>query len=273
MPKNKRIRILTIFVVFVLCIGLVGVLCYRFIRYEQAQNSQIAELRRQVAILNAKAGGSDEADAFKAEQGYHYLAIGNSITLHGIADYWWGEWGMAASERDSDFVHLITAFLEDKKENAIVSMPYNYSVWEVQSHDRAETWEFLDRYLFSKIDLITVQLSENCTDITTFQSDFAALLVHIREKCGSNVEIVVIDDFWSDEKSEMKKAVCDGLDVAFADLSDIRKQAEYQVGVGATVYGSDGAQHVIEHAGVARHPGDEAMRVIAERVIEKITKQ
>lgn len=248
-------------------------MCYRFIRYEQAQNSQIAELRRQVAILNAKAEGSDEADAFKAEQGYHYLAIGNSITLHGIADYWWGEWGMAASKKDADFVHLVTASLEDKGNDIIVSAAYNYSVWEIQDHDRAETWEVLDRWLFAGIDLITVQLSENCYDLTTFQSDFAALLGHIREKCGGDVQLVVIDDFWSDEKSELKKAVCEELGVAFADLSNIRIQTEYQAGVGAAVYGDDGEQHVIEHEGVARHPGDEAMKVIAKRVIEAVTKQ
>lgn len=35
------------------------------------------------------------------------LVLGNSITLHGECSYWWGEWGMAASSRDKDFVHLV----------------------------------------------------------------------------------------------------------------------------------------------------------------------
>ena len=143
-------------------------------------------------------------------------------------------------------------------------------MWEIQSHDRAQTWKFLDPYLFPEIALITVQLSENCSDLTTFQSDFAALLAHIREVCGSNTQIIVIDDFWSDEKSEMKRAICDEMGIAFADLSDIRGRKEYQAGMGTAVHGNDGEIHIIRHEGVAEHPGDKGMLMIAERVLEKV---
>lgn len=40
--------------------------------------------------------------------------------------------------------------------------------------------------------------------------------------------------------------------------------------MGAIVAGDDGSKHVIEHDGVARQSGDEAMRVIADRVLDQI---
>lgn len=40
------------------------------------------------------------------------LFIGNSITLHGKCNYWWGEWGMAASDKEKDYVHQLVKRLE-----------------------------------------------------------------------------------------------------------------------------------------------------------------
>ena len=269
MHLTVKTKILASIMAVVLCLGGYG--GYRLIRHEQNQNAQIYALQQQIALLSEKGKDSSDASLFKENQGYHYLAVGNSITLHGLADYWWGEWGMAASTKESDYVNRIVSALENEmRDEEIVNAAYNYSVWEVQSHDRAQTWEFLDQYLFPGIDLITVQLSENCSDLTTFQSDFAALLDHIRQQCGNETEVVVIDDFWSDEKSNQKRDVCEEMGIVFVDLSDIRGRKEYQAGYGTPVSGDDGMEHIIEHAGVASHPGDAGMEVIAQRVLEMI---
>lgn len=45
---------------------------------------------------------------------FKYLAIGNSITQHGICDYWWNKHGMAASREDRDYVHLVKNGIGDK---------------------------------------------------------------------------------------------------------------------------------------------------------------
>ena len=174
---------------------------------------------------------------------------------------------MAATQPKFDYYHRIIDGLGKEKIN---SSAYNYSVWEVQAHDRSETYEFLDKWLTEGIDLVTVQLSENCNDTKTFIDDFRSLLLHIREKTG-DAHIIVIDDFWSKEKHDMKKTVCEALDIDFVDLSDIRGIDKYKAGIGTVVIGQDGKEHVIEHDGVAAHPGDEGMKIIAERVL-KIVK-
>ena len=268
--KEKRITALILAALLLVGGGYCG---YRFLKHEKAQNEKINTLQGQVTILNEKLAEDSEAAEFTSSVGddFDYLAIGNSITLHPITDFWWGEWGMAAATPELDYYHLVTEGLENQY-GSVNSARYNYSVWEIQAHDRTETYEFLDNWLVDGIDLITVQLSENASDLSEFSVDFESLLHHIQKKCPS-AKIVVIDDFWSDEKSVMKKHVAEELGLCFVDLSDIRGKSEYQAGMGTVVNGLDGKEHIIEHSGVAAHPGDEGMKAIAERVLEEINVQ
>lgn len=249
------------------------------IGYERNRQIQINNLEIQVSVLDEKIKtmyDDSPASGFTSrvtENGFDYLAIGNSITLHTIVDYWWTEGGMAASSPELDYYHRVVSGLEERygsSGDTINSIAYNYYIWETQSHDRAETYDLIDNYLVDGIDLVTVQLSENCSDTSTFESDFRALLEHIKEQCKEECMIVVIDDFWDNDKSRMKRTVCDELGVGFVTLADIRGQEKYMAGMGKAVSGDDGAEHIIEHEGVARHPGDEGMRVIADRVLDVI---
>ena len=252
-----------------------GILGYKFIKHEQSQTAKINDLKGQVALISAKLDAdTEDAKTFTnavSDDSFDYLAIGNSITKHGLADYWWGEWGMAASDADHDYYHRVVGMLKRNSMNTVNSAVVSGYTWEVQSHDRDEALETIDPYLTYGIDLVTVQLSENASDLSTFEADFSSLLRHIKDVCGNNCQVIVIDDFWSEEKHNLKKNVCEEFDILFVDLSDIRGVAEYQVGMGTAVSGEDGEEHIIEHSGVAGHPGDEGMRIIAERVLVYIT--
>lgn len=269
--KEKRITALILAALLLVGGGYCG---YRFLKHEKAQNEKINTLQGQVTLLNEKLAGNSEAAEFTSSvgDGFDYLAIGNSITRHGICDYWWGEWGMAASEPSKDYYHKVVEGLVKKHGHINTAVCTGY-VWEVQSHDRDETFEILDSWLVPSIDLITVQLSENASDLSTFEKDCESLFLHIREMCGDECQIIVVDDLWSDEKSEIKKAVCEAMNIPFVDLSDIRGKSEYQAVLGTKVHGTDGEEHTIEHSGVAAHPGDEGMKAIAERVLEEINVQ
>ena len=128
----------------------------------------------------------------------------------------------------------------------------------------------LDDKLVSGLDLVTIQLSENANDLQSFKSDMEDLIKHVKEKCGSSIKIIIIDDFWSEEKSEIKKLVANESGIDFVDLSDIRNNIVYQLGIGSIIYDENGNKHVNQHSGVAVHPNDEGMKIIAERVLEKI---
>lgn len=248
---------------------MVGGIVYKFIKHELNQNEKISSLQSEVSRLYA------EMNEISVEwgNGYNYLAIGNSITKHGTCDYWWNEIGMAASSTDKDYFHLVTKQLQSKQ-SVVQSYAFNGYAWEVQTNDRSEVLSLWDGMLNEDVDLVTIQLSENISDLSTFQSDFKEMVEYVDDRCP-NAEIIVIDDFWSDEKSELKKATVDklnneGRDVDWVDLSEIRGKSEYQAGMGTIVYDFDGNGHTIEHDGVAAHPGDKGMEYYAEKIIEKL---
>ena len=90
-------------------------------------NEEIAKLKSDVQVL------SGEKYEYLAD-GFNYLAIGNSITRHGKADYWWNEIGMAATKPENDYVHLIASHLEENNEE-VCFYAVNFYKWENQAYD------------------------------------------------------------------------------------------------------------------------------------------
>ena len=202
--------------------------------------------------------------------GYSYLAIGNSITVHYLADYWWNECGMAATSSENDYYHIVLNKLKERN-SEVSSYACNFGSWEVLYTDRAETIDVLDCYLDESLDLITVQLGENVKNLDTFESDFEYLIDYIKAAAPS-AEIIVIGDFWEIENRDaIKKKVSEKCNVKYISLNEIKDNKEYQCGMGTEVYGEDGKAHIVEHSGVAAHPNDKAMKFIADKIIENIS--
>ena len=202
-----------------------------------------------------------------ATDAFTYLAIGNSITLHGEASYWWNECGMAASVPEKDYVHLVSTGLQTKvgKVNTVV---HQFFVWEAQAHDRSETLCLLDAKLNNHVDLITVQLGENVQEFSTFERDLTELLEYLRRK-APHARIIMLGDFWDTKRNGMRKRAAEASGSEFADISQIIGDTQYQCGMGSTVYGNDGNVHTVDHSGVAMHPGDKGMRFIADTVLRQ----
>lgn len=226
--------------------------------------NEIAVLKSMIRKLNVT-GGSTDSDVGSASE-FRYFAIGNSITWHCKCEYWWNEVGMAASQKGKDYVALVAADLKERYD--VVSYEaLNFAIWETNAHDRSQTLSTLDPYLSADLDLITIQLSENASNLATFERDYEALILYVREKCP-NAEIVLVDEFWQANKSVMKKRVAEKLNMPYADLSEIQNDPAYQSSMGQIVYGDDGVKHAVDHAGVAGHPGDKGMRYIADAIIK-----
>jgi len=200
---------------------------------------------------------------------YNYLAIGNSLTKHEITDFWWNEIGMAASDENHDFYHLVVNELQNKN-GEVVSEAVKFKEWEVSAENRSETLQYIEGYLHDGLNLITLQLGENALDITTFEQDYEELIIFVRDN-APNATIIAVGDFWENEdRDDMKQRVAEKTSVVFVDLSEIRENSDYMVGMGSVVYDAEGGEHIIQDYAVAAHPSDIGMKYIADAIIAKL---
>ena len=243
-------------------------------RHEKAQNDDLRELQsRQSAVLAAEEELSArltllEIKSDYAEASYIYFPLGNSITVHAPNEVWWNEVGMAASDADHDYVHLVAAYIS-ASHGKTACHPYYFYAWET-AEDRPSKLSLLDPFLDSGLDLVTIQLGENVEDLSTFEQDFEELIRYVQAK-APGAKILVIDDFWpKGERSRMKQNAVERTGAEFISLKDIQGSADVEAGVGAVVYDPAGNPHTVENADVAAHPGDRGMQAIADRIIEAL---
>lgn len=197
------------------------------------------------------------------------LFLGNSITLHGPKPDigWTGNWGMAASVPEKDYVHLVTAGLAKQargepaiKVTNIANFERNFATYVVD--------EGLKQELAFQAPIVIVAIGENVPALSTpelqeqYRTAFERLLISIK-KAGEPA-IFVRGLFWPDAtKDKIMKSVCEEIGGTFIDLA----------GAGADPKNAASAERKIEHAGVAAHPGDRGMQVIADAILAAISKK
>ena len=192
------------------------------------------------------------------------LFIGNSITRHGPkAEIGWEhDWGMAASAPEKDYVHQTVEILKER--GLCVDFGFaNFSKWEVNYWDDT-VLEECDKFLRYQPDLVVIRIGENIwSRAVRHKLDEVALypcfdrMVKAFGKGGA--QIVLTDLFWPHEPIDepiCRVAAENGYPlVHLGDLGELDENK---------------AIGLIEHKGVAAHPGDLGMYRIAERIATKI---
>ena len=197
------------------------------------------------------------------------LFIGNSITKHGKCSYWPGEWGMAASSPENDYVHLLVNKLR-KSGQHVEYADINFSKWEIMDHDRDEVLPILDDLLDKSYDYIIVQLGENIFSVANLEGDFRSLLTYLQKSCLKKNILVCSSFFQKDDVDNIKRNVCFRGGEQYVSFEDIRCIAPYIAGDNIEIKLDNKIFH-INHAGVAIHPGDRGMEIYADRLFEAIT--
>lgn len=190
------------------------------------------------------------------------LILGNSITRHGPAESigWHGDWGMAASSIQNDYVHRLYAKLQDD----VCFYVRQASDWELNYKKNENILaEFKEEKEF-QANIVVFMLGENIHDVQTeqdmetFKEKLAEFLAYVSPKTA---KIIFTSCVWENplvDKVIMELANQSGQ--AFIDLNFI---------------GNDGENLAIgcfEHGGVASHPGDKGMEKIATKLHEIIKK-
>ncbi|MFM8406409.1 MAG: SGNH/GDSL hydrolase family protein [Pirellulaceae bacterium] len=191
--------------------------------------------------------------------------IGNSITLHGPkADIDWnGNWGMAATEAQRDYVHRIAKRLEDATQRKpqlsvrnLADFERGYETYDLEK-GLAETLEF-------QPDLVIVSLGENVPPLDTavkvqaFEAAFQNLLQRLESHAGAKPRTILVrGTFWRDDaKESAMKSASQKVKARFVSLE----------GLDQDPLNFGRAERPWKHAGVGGHPGDRGMERIAERI-------
>ncbi|WP_419033587.1 hypothetical protein [Dysgonomonas gadei] len=201
----------------------------------------------------------------------NWLVIHNSIGKSPITDIWWGAWGMAASERAKDFIHLLTDSIRQRYPNLNdpVLIGSGSTSWE-RTHNQDYDYETkLAPYLSTDTDLVILRLGENVVDYTNYEANYGTYLDKIRE-FAPNAQIIATGVFWNNpttDNAQRNAALSRG--IPFVELSDLDKP-EYKSFIGDVVWGDDGFQHSIDNVGVSRHPNDAGQNEIYIRIDARV---
>jgi len=183
------------------------------------------------------------------------LFLGNSITRHGKAENlgWNGDWGMAASCRENDYVHkLVNRLQEDGKR-------VSYCIANLSSWERTRDMSLLEtRYGQAKkfgADFVVVRLGENAQLTENLNAFIPCYRTMVGYFAQGNARVILTDLFWEYEPFDcFVKEFAEEKGYAFAQLHDLGSREEMK------------AVGKFSHQGVAAHPGDRGMAEIAERI-------
>ena len=144
------------------------------------------------------------------------IFLGNSITLHPPAPQlgWNGHWGMAASSREKDYVHLLVQRISSFTGKAPAVLIKNIGEFERKLGEYGIEDELADVARF-EADLVILAIGENCQTPTTevdrqkFSRAMNHLLSHLQKH--GHPTILVRSQFWPDEAKDslLKQAAGD----------------------------------------------------------------
>lgn len=189
------------------------------------------------------------------------LVIGNSLTRHPpLADSDWNhDWGMAATRMENDFAHLLHQKLCRYQPNPRPELIV-YRLYDPEMLIPGELKKAVDQ----AADVIVVELGDNLqpekVDVKKVPEGYANLLKALKEKNPDAV--MVATSTWGANAgidAIMKKASNDQ-GVIFVEIGDFIRDPR----------NSAGSEGHFKHPGVAWHPGDRGMKVIADRLWKTI---
>lgn len=189
------------------------------------------------------------------------LFFGNSITRHAPkADIGWhGDWGMAASAPERDYVHLVVKALDEKYGKVDFCIAQG-AVIESRYHNVDSLLE--EYYTAARdfaADIVIVRIGENIPTAEHLKSSSkGAVDKAVAFLAASASKVVMTDLFWDSPKNEIFSEIANERGYSFVHLTDLEND-ERTMALG-----------LFEHEGVAHHPGDFGMSLIAKRIIEKL---
>lgn len=187
------------------------------------------------------------------------LVVGNSITRHGPNKEigWERDWGMAASEPEKDYVHLLYAMLTETGKDVFMRIS-QCADWEVNFRKE----DSLDKYQEDRefqADIVVFRLGENVAeaDRPYFKEPLKQFIEYI---CPTG-KVVYTTCFW--ENPIIDQAIqAVALERGEICINGCFSKEEKNMALGQ-----------FTHGGVAMHPSDAGMEEIAKAIFMVLQKE
>ncbi|MBR5156575.1 MAG: hypothetical protein IKW59_02295 [Clostridia bacterium] len=195
--------------------------------------------------------------------GIRVLFVGNSITRHAPKESigWLYDWGMAASEKENDYVHVAKKEILNITPNAAFCV-CQAADWEKNYRNGENELEQFVKARDFNADIIVMRLLENCEqkefDAEIFEEEYGKLINFFNKK--QTAKVIISSSFWKRVGDDTLESIAQRNNMDFVYLGDLGEDANMR------------ADGLFEHEGVAAHPGDVGMYTIAMRLFEKIKK-
>lgn len=192
---------------------------------------------------------SNPIDPAKIGHIHRVVILGNSIVFSGPAPElgWEYSWGMAASARDKDFVHLLIKDIHSR-DTAVDIMYKNIAGFE-RGYRHYPSGQ-LDS--LRGADLYIIKLAENVPDTATgFISCYDSLLNYLDTRGGIKV---IMDGFWKNPVNEKLDHYAGSRRLPFIRISDLSGDNSME------------ARGLFKNYGVSVHPSDKGMQAIERRI-------
>lgn len=218
-----------------------------------------------VGFSAGTAGEDDPATARPAEI-RRILFLGNSITRHGPKPdiEWHGDWGMAATSAERDYVHLVVAAITGRTGKPPEILVRNIADFE-RAYDAYDVEAKLKDAFAFDADLVVLAIGENVpafksdAEADRFEAGVARILAGVR--AHRRPLIIVRSGFWPEQTRDARlRKASDAAGARFVDISALGRDPS----------NAARSERPYKHAGVGNHPGDRGMKAIADAIVGEI---
>ncbi|WP_316819939.1 hypothetical protein [Pedobacter gandavensis] len=211
-----------------------------------------------ILTLNSKAYGRNLSDSIPLK----VLILGNSITWHGAKPElgWSGNWGMAATSAEKDFVHLLQSRIKMKSPQAA------FQFGNIADSFERKFWKYTD-WDFKKFkdwspDLLVLEIGENINDTLAVRYQLGKHLDRFVKGLSGKKELKVclVGNFWPNQHiDKIMQATCIRNNWIYVDLQGLYKERDKNTAI-----------QEYQNQGVGMHPSDIGMENIANRIWNEI---
>ncbi len=192
------------------------------------------------------------------------LVLGNSLVLSWpdpIYD-WWGYWGMAASDADHDFAHILRNKLAAFYAASVDLRARHVKPMETRP-DKFSLKQYRDEIAWSA-DVVVVRMGDNVPVDEATREAYYHQMVELIEAVTMPGALLVCTGRWYPEVTvdARQKQICDEHGGRWVVIDDMYQQSAFMATTDA----------LYTDAGVLTHPSDAGHAEIAERIYQAIAE-